>query len=76
MRGVARPSSPQQWCSLTEVAERARADAEAVYYAAQKDWIEVAPNRDPHSIRFLEEGRQVASQGQRVRKTIIGKAKP
>jgi hypothetical protein len=45
-----------RWCSLTEVADRSGADAEAVYYAVQHHWIEVSPGQ--HSVCLTEEGRQ------------------
>jgi hypothetical protein len=51
---------PQQWCSLTEVADRSGADAEAVYYAVQQHWVDVVPALDPHSICLTDEGRQIA----------------
>ena len=55
-------SRPQQWCSLTEVAKRARADAAAVYYAVQQHWVDVVPAHDPHSICLTDEGRQAATR--------------
>ena len=45
--------------SLQQIAERARADAKAVYHAVKAGWVEVSPESDPHSIALTEEGRQL-----------------
>jgi hypothetical protein len=50
-----------RWCGLSEIADRADADAKAVYYAWQQGWIELAPENDPHSVKLRDEGHRLAT---------------
>ena len=38
---------PMRYCGLYEVTQRAKADADAVLYAAGRHWIELSPWPDP-----------------------------
>jgi len=48
-----------QWRNLTTIAERARADAEAIHLAALRDWIDLSPKQDPHSVALLDAGKSL-----------------
>jgi hypothetical protein len=51
----------RQMRSLQLIAERARADAKAVYHAVEARWVEVSPENDPHSIVLTDAGRRLAA---------------
>jgi hypothetical protein len=48
----------RQMRSLQLIAERARADAKAVYHAVEARLVEVSPENDPHSIVLTDAGRR------------------
>jgi hypothetical protein len=49
-----------RWCGLSEAAQRAGVDAQAVHYAVRREWVQLSPGPDPHSIALTEAGRNLA----------------
>ena len=51
---------PMRSCGLSETSRRAKADTEAVHYAALKGWIDFTPKHDPNSVTLTDAGRNLA----------------
>ena len=50
----------KQMRSLQQIVDHAGADAEAVYHAVKRGWVQISPTNDPHSIELTEAGRRLA----------------
>jgi hypothetical protein len=50
----------KQMRSLQQIVDHAGADAEAVYHAVKRCWIQISPANDPHSIELTEAGKRLA----------------
>jgi hypothetical protein len=49
-----------QMRSLQQIVNHAGADAEAVYHAVKRGWVQISPANDPHSIELTEAGKRLA----------------
>jgi hypothetical protein len=52
-----------RWCSLDAIGHRA--DAAAIQYAVQREWVQLSPGPDPHSIALAEAGRSSSNDPRR-----------
>jgi hypothetical protein len=50
----------KQMRSLQQMVDHAGADPEAVDHAVKRDWVQISPANDPHSIELTEAGRSLA----------------